>query len=67
MLGQLPHSPAMAALEHAAGNYARTAQFQERAAGDQRDIGQASVNREMCEKLGEVVSVVDRHNEGRHH
>jgi len=57
----------MQTLEHASGNYARRTQFQERASGDQRDLAQAQISREMCEKHQELVAVVDRHNAGPSH
>jgi len=60
----LTPSPATQAIQEAAGNHARAVQFEERAAGDSRDLAQASVLREMCEKLGEVVSLVDANNAG---
>lgn len=51
-------------IEHAAGDYARTIQFEERASGMQRDIAQADITNENCAKLDEVVSLVDANNAG---
>lgn len=64
VLGALPGAPVILALQQAAGDHARRIQFQERAAGDMRDIAQAAVIRENCEKLAEVVSLVDANNAG---
>lgn len=64
VLGLAPESPAMVALQEAAGNYARRAQYIERAAGDRRDLSQAAITREMCEKLGEALTLIDANNQG---
>ncbi|MGE0533125.1 MAG: hypothetical protein AB7P35_17590 [Hyphomonadaceae bacterium] len=53
---------ALPALAAEAG--ARRAQLDERAFWMGRDLQQALVNREMCAKLGELVSLVEANNAG---
>lgn len=57
-------SAATQAIERAAGNYARTVQFVERARGDQRDLAQAQVNRGNCERLQEATDLIRANNAG---
>jgi hypothetical protein len=60
----VPPPAVMAIIEQAAGDHARTAQIQERAVTVRRDVGQTNVGREMCNRLGEVVALVDANNAG---
>lgn len=63
--GIAPPAPAvMALIEEAAGDHARRVQIQERAVTVRRDVAQTNVGREMCNRLGEVVSLVDLNNAG---
>ena len=43
---------------------ARRAQILERSAWMQRDLSQSANAREMCNRLGEVVALVDQNNAG---
>lgn len=54
----------MALVERAAGDYTRQNQIEEQAFTAQRDLSQASVNREMCNRQHELTGLIDANNAG---
>ena len=62
-----PQAAILALLESAAGEHARDAQIQEQAFAARRDLRQLSINRTMCDRLGEVVTLVQTNNAGPSH
>ena len=56
-----------AAIESAAGRYARQVQIQEQGFTAQRDIQQTGVNREMCNRQHELGGLIEANNAGPSH
>ena len=54
----------LALISRLAGDYARSVQLRERAAGDSRDLAQVGVVSTMCAKNGELVALIERNNAG---
>lgn len=54
----------LAQLNRAAGDHARMAQIQERAAGAERDLQQTGHNRVLCQQIDELSGLIRTNNAG---